>query len=201
MKVTQIKPQVKRSDRFSIFIDNKYSFSLSDIELTNLKLRVGQDLTEKELTELNEESIFSNAKNACFRLLSYRARSTGEIIDYLKRKKYNDDLSNRLVEYLTKNEFLNDEKFCNQWVDNRLQLRHASLTQIKHELRQKKISSSIIDKVLAEKSVNEVETIRDLIVKKRTLSKYQDDTKLMQYLSRKGFGYNEIMVALGKRAE
>jgi len=38
--------------------------------------------------------------------------------------------------------------------------------------------------------------LRELIAKKRQQSRYQDKLKLMQYLSRQGFGYGDIKTVL-----
>lgn len=201
MKVTSIKPQIKRANRYSIFIDGKYSFALSEAELIDLKLRVGQDLEAKDMKKLGSEVLYSNAKNSCFKLLSYRARSTGEIRDYLKRKKYEDEIVDRVIEFLTDRDFLNDEKFALQWAESRTAIKQSSVRQIKSELRQKKVSNEIINKVIDEQPIDEVAVLKQLIAKKRTQLKYRDDLKLMQYLGRKGFNYDKILIALGRRAE
>jgi regulatory protein len=201
MKVTSIKPQVKRTNRYSIFIDGKYSFSLSEAELIDLSLRVGQELETKDIDKLNSEVVYGNARNQCFKLLSYRARSTGEIRDYLKRKKYENEIIDRVVDFLTDRAFLNDEQFARQWIDNRLSIKQSSVRQIKMELRQKKVSSDIIDKVITDLPIDESKILEQLIAKKRTQPKYQEDIKLMQYLGRKGFSYDKILIALGRRAE
>ena len=88
MKITAIKQQVKRTNRYSIFIDEKYKFSLSDVELSNLNLHVGKIISSKELENLNKESETSLAKNNSLRFLSYRPRSRWEMQSYLKRKNY-----------------------------------------------------------------------------------------------------------------
>ena len=46
MKITSIKQQVKRADRYSIYVDDKYSFSLSEQELLSIKIKVGQEVTK-----------------------------------------------------------------------------------------------------------------------------------------------------------
>src|ERR1035438_292181 len=193
MKVTNIKQQVKKTDRYSIFIDNKYSFSLSEAELVGLKLRVGQALDAGDLDDLNGEVLYSNAKNSCFKLLSYRARSTGEVVDYLKRKHYESELIDRVIEFLTTKKFIDDEQFARQWVENRLTIKQASIRQIISELRQKKVDPNLINKVIEEQSIDETKQIKQLIDKKRSQPKYRDDLKLMQYLSRKGFSYDKIL--------
>ncbi len=196
MKLTKIKQQIKRTDRYSIFIDNKYSFSLSEADLIKLKLSVGQDLENSDLEKLGNEVEFSNARNSCYRLLGYRARSTGEIKDYLIRKKYEIEIIDKTISYLTSKALLNDELFAKQWVESRTKNKKSSIRQIKSELQQKKISREIINKVLEDESIDEVKLIKELIEKKRIQSKYQDDLKLMQFLARRGFNYDKIKTAL-----
>ena len=44
MKITAIKQQVKRQDRYSIYGDGKYLFSFSESELLNSGIKIGQEL-------------------------------------------------------------------------------------------------------------------------------------------------------------
>lgn len=201
MKLTKIQQQIKRTDRFSIFLDNKYAFSISEAELISLNLKLGQELNEKDLDKISSDVEFGNAKNGSYRLLSYRARSIDEIKQYLARKKYSEETINKTITYLTKQGLLNDEQFAKQWVESRVTNKNSSIRQIKNELHQKKVSSEIINKVIEEQSINEADLIKELIVKKRTQPKYQDDLKLMQFLARRGFSYDKIQIALGRRAE
>jgi SOS response regulatory protein OraA/RecX len=62
------------------------------------------------------------------------------------------------------------------------------------ELRAKRISDDIISQILSEDETDERETLKTLIAKKR--SRYPDDQKLMQYLARQGFEYDEIKAAM-----
>jgi hypothetical protein len=49
MKITDIKQQVKRQARYSIFVEGKYAFSLSEPELMKSGIQIGRDYTEEEL--------------------------------------------------------------------------------------------------------------------------------------------------------
>jgi regulatory protein len=196
MKITKIAQQVKRADRYSIFLDGKYSFSLSQVEVIDLGIRVGQELDKNDLDKYGAEAELSRAKNSCFRLLGYRSRSIGEIRDYLNGKKFDDEIINKTIEFLTSKDFLNDEAFARSWVENRVNIKKTSVRQLKLELRQKKVPVEIINKVLEDEDVDEVELIKEIIDKKRTQLKYHDDLKLKQYLARKGFSYSDISAAL-----
>ena len=67
---------------------------------------------------------------------------------------------------------------------------------LQQELQKKGVSSEVITKVLQSEEINERNNILALITKKRRLTKYQDETKLVQYLVRKGFKYDDIKAVL-----
>ena len=54
--------------------------------------------------------------------------------------------------------------------------------------------------VLAEDKVDEFEVLKAEVEKKRRQPKYQDDLKLMQYLARQGYTYDDIKRALADDA-
>jgi SOS response regulatory protein OraA/RecX len=62
------------------------------------------------------------------------------------------------------------------------------------ELKQKHINEDIIREVLDEDETDERDQLRTLVAKKR--SRYPDDQKLMQYLARQGFGFDDIKSVL-----
>jgi regulatory protein len=201
MKVTDIKQQVKRADRYSVFIDGKYRFSLSVAELSDLGIRKDLEISEPELSKLLGEAQTSLAKNNSLRFLSYRPRSLWEIETYLKRKKYAPEVIVSTISFLSEKNFIGDKQFAKQWVENRLLLKHVSVRQLKQELRQKKVSDETISEVLEEQQIDEIPIIKELIAKKRQQPKYRDDLKLMQFLARRGYSYDKIQIALGRRAE
>ena len=51
MKITAIKQQVKDQSRYSIYIDGKYSFGLSESALIDSGLRIGTEITAEELAD------------------------------------------------------------------------------------------------------------------------------------------------------
>lgn len=192
MKITEIQPQKKRADQGSIFVDNKYSFSLPLIEISKIGLRVGQEIDGALLKKLKESSQSSKALASSLRLLSYRPRSEWEIDSYLNRKGYSTPQVQKTISWLRANKYIDDEKFAKTWANNRLEINNASLVQIKSELRAKRVDRQTINEVIDDLNVDEVSLIKKIIDKKRSSSRYKDDLKLKQYLSRKGFSYDKI---------
>ncbi len=192
MKVTAIKRQVKRTDRYSIYIDDKYSFSLSENELLNAGLKINQEFTETELNSLKEKAILDKAYDRALNLISRRPRSEWELRDYLKRKDYDEETTDQTIDRLRKRGYVNDKEFAQRWIENRRLLKATSKRRLRQELKQKRVADEIIDEALAEDETDEREVLRELVGRKRKQTKYQDNLKLMQYLSRQGYNYDDI---------
>lgn len=192
MKITDVKQQVKRSDRYSIYIDNKFSFALSDTELLRLGLYSGQELTAEELSGLKDNSVLDKARYQALGQLARRMRSEWELRDYLKRKAYVPEVVDQTITWLTDYGYVDDRKFAEAWVNNRRLLKPVSTRRLHQELRQKRVSEEIIGLALSDDQTDDRQALRELIERKRKQTKYQDKLKLMQYLSRQGFNYDDI---------
>jgi regulatory protein len=198
MKITAIKQQVKRADRYSIYVDGKYSFSLGENEFLKLGLHSGQEITDEELASYKGESDYGKWFDKVLNLLSYRLRSEWELRDYLRRKNAPEEHVEKILNKLSINGYVNDEQFAKRWVENRRLMKATSRRKLMMELKQKRIPNDIIDKVLADDKdqVNEREVLKELIEKKR--QRYPDHLKLMQYLARQGYNYDDIKSALSE---
>jgi regulatory protein len=194
MKVTDIKQQVKRAGRFSIFVDGKYSFSLSDTAILENPVRVGQELDEAELKAFKELSADDKIYNATLNYLAIRPRSEWELRQYMQRKHSPAPLVDQILNKLSIMGYVDDEKFARSWVDSRRLLRPSSFRKLQSELQAKHISREVIGRVLQKDTGDERTTLRAIIERKR--ARYPDEQKLMQYLARQGFSYDDIKSAL-----
>ena len=125
-----------------------------------------------------------------------RRRSRWEMESYLQGKDASPDLSKQIVNKLTDLGFIDDLAFTRAWVENRHLLRPTSKRKLQQELRAKRVPNEIIDKVLRADETSDRDELRTMIERKRRQTKYQDNDKLMQYLARQGFGYEDIKSAL-----
>ncbi len=200
MKITSIKQQIKRKGRYSVFVDEKYAFSLSEDALLESKLASGDELTAAQLKEFKKLSEDDKLYNQTLRYALLRLRSRWEMEFYLERKKASPDLAERILNKLSNAGMLDDEKFTQAFVADRRLLKPTSKRKLIAELRKKRISSEIIEQVVNENPGSEQTALRDIVERKRRQAKYQDDEKLMQYLARQGFSYGDIKLALKKQS-
>lgn len=221
LKITKISQQVKRHDRYSIYINEKYRFSLSEYQLAGSGLSIGKEFTEEELSKFINESAFGKAYERALNYVMIRPRSEREINEYLTRtflypkpKMYQDKegqrhiikvevnkeqtkaMIERTVGRLQSKGYINDESFAQSWVNSRQLTKKSSKRKMEQELRSKGVSSDIIATMLQSEDIDEQQNLKDLIVKKQRLSKYKDSIKLTQYLLRQGYNYEDIKNAL-----
>lgn len=194
MKITAIKQQAKRQDRYSVFVDGKYAFSLSEVALLEQGLTSGQEIDAQRLKELKAASGADRAYGNALRYAAIRPRSEWEMQTYLQRKGVDEPIIDDIMQRLRRVGLLDDAAFAQAWVSSRRLLKNVSQRRLRLELLQKQVPEEIISQVLAENVISDQVALRQLIDKKR--ARYPDQTKLMQYLVRQGFSYDDIKAAL-----
>ncbi|AGL62039.1 hypothetical protein L336_0331 [Candidatus Saccharimonas aalborgensis] len=212
MKVTSLSSQVRNPDRVNVSIDGKYRFSLDVSQITDLNVRVGRELENDEVAELEIESQFGKLYARALEYCLMRPHSVREVRDYLRRKTiatryksrsgelrerlgYSPALVPRVLKKLQHKRYLDDEQFARWWFENRNVGKGTSLRKLKVELRSKGVEPDIVERMIAENLRDDATELQKLIAKKR--SRYADDQKLAQYLLRQGFRYDDIRLAIG----
>lgn len=196
MKITRIAQQQKRTERYSIYVDDTYAFSLSETALLDSKLSVGQEVTAKEVEQYKLLSADDKLYAQTLRYVAMRPRSTWEVKNYLERKHASPDLIANLLNKLSNNKLVDDLAIAQMYVHDRQLLRPASRRKITYELRKKHIPESSIEMALNE--IDDLRALHQIIAAKRRQSRYRDTNKLLRYLATQGFSYEDIKNALAE---
>jgi regulatory protein len=201
MKITDIKQQVKRQGRYSIFVDEKYAFSLSENALLEHGIRIGQEVTKEQLHGYKDASKFDKAYNLTLSYVARRQRSEWELHDYFRRKEIDEEAGEIILSRLRNYGYVDDLAFARSWVENRRLLKPVSRRRLMMELRQKHVADSIVRAVLEDDEVSDRDSLAQLVERKRKQSRYQDEQKLMQYLVRQGYSYDDVKTVLRSSGE
>lgn len=199
MKITRIQQQVKRTNRFSVYVDGKYAFSLAQDQLAELGLKVGEEIDTIQVKQYLTDSAFGKLRDQVYNWLSIRLRSRWELEDYLKRKTDDESLMRRLMTLLEEQEYVDDSKFADAWIRHKTLIKPMSKLRLKHELLQKRIPLEIIEDKLADEKLDDTAAVRQLIARRGR--RYPDKQKLMAFLARQGFDYGTIKDALAEESE
>jgi regulatory protein len=198
MIISEIKQQARLKGRFSVFVDGKYSFSLSDTALLDSKLIIGQEVTAQDIKRFKQLSVDDKILGNALRYAAMRHRSRWEMENYLQRKQASPAIAEQILNKLTNLQMLDDLQFAQAWIENRRLLRPTSKRKLQQELRAKRVPDDIISQALGQDETSENQVLRELVERKRRQTKYHDQTKLMQYLARQGFGYGDIKEVLAE---
>jgi len=212
MKITGLSAQQKDPNRINVLVDGRFRFSLDISQVTDLGIRVGKEFSEEELDEFEVESQFGKLYGRALEYCIMRPHSAREVRDYLYRKTrttrvrnkrtgevkerpgVSAELTERVFERLLDKGYIDDSKFTRWWVENRNVRKGTSRRKLQAELIAKGVSSTIIDETLSQTTRSDEEELAKIVSKKR--AKYPDDRKLMQYLARQGFSYDDIKSVL-----
>ena len=111
----------------------------------------------------------------------------------------------RVIQKLSKLDFLNDETFIKWWVENRSSFRPRGKRGLIAELRAKGIQQDDLDIFFSTSELDEVNLAKQVLLKKqRTLSMYDPQTqrkKATDLLLRRGFSFGIIKQAMDEFKE
>lgn len=209
MKITSISIQARDKNRVNVSVDGKYRFSLDIFQVGSLGLKIGNEYSEAEIISLETESQFGKVYGRSLEYCLMRPHSVKEVRDYLYKKTrsrlnktgeivpgIDKSITDRVLEKLMEKNYVNDQKFASYWIENRSLKKGISQRKLVSELRSKGVESSVIDGLMVDSERSDDDEIMKIITKKG--QKYTDQNKLIAYLARQGFDYDDIKSALQK---
>jgi regulatory protein len=184
----------KKGRNFSIEFDDNSALLLDGELLSKFNLHLDLELSESEFKLLVAESEYRKAFSSALRILARRSHSVSEIKIKLKQKKHNSEAVSRVISKLNKLNYLDDEKFTEEYIDYAMRTRKLGPLRLVHELSKKGVSGEIINNSLAgrneeafirnaalhaEKKINTLNT--DILEKEKIRQ------RLFSYLQQKGY--------------
>ena len=138
-------------------------------------------------------------------LLKLRDRSVGEIRDKMKRKDFSESEIQKTLDFLIEKNFVDDERFARNYVRNKLLEKPVGKYYLTNKLRQKFISTEIIEKTLLAVKEGEanvaLEAAERFLRRNSNLPKEKIYQKLSRHLISRGFGWEEVKVVVDKKLE
>lgn len=201
LKVTRIAVQKRNKNRYNIFIEKagkeEYAFSLEEDTLIKEALKKGQTLDKETMDRLMRSDELSKVYNQALNYLSYRMRSTKELIQYLSDKEIDQEQIHRIITRLEKQNLLDDQAFADAYVATKVKTTFKGPERLKTELFQKGISEEFIEHALIQYSdAKQIKLIKQWLIKqaKKTTrqSHRQGLLKMKQQLIQKGFSQSVI---------
>ncbi|MCP4023206.1 MAG: regulatory protein RecX [Desulfobacteraceae bacterium] len=128
--------------------------------------------------------------------LSHRARSIGEMNNYLQQKKFDSLVIEATIDQLKRHNYLNDTEYAQMFIENKKRFNPKSRYALRYELSIKGIAQDLIDCALKDVNDNEFAllAVKSKLKLWENLDKIQFKTKLMNYLKNRGFNYEVSII-------
>ncbi|MFZ1321626.1 MAG: RecX family transcriptional regulator [Ignavibacteria bacterium] len=195
MKISGIEKQKKEKQRYNILIDGEFYTGLYEDTIFKFGLRIGDEISEKEIDEIKNYDEFNYAKTCAYRALAYRQRSKKELITKLKQKKISLPAIMKVIDLLEEQKYLNDEDFAENFVKEKIKNKPLGKRTLIYKLQEKGISKEISEDVTAKNYSAEDEyaaaakLLIKFIKKGRFKDEYDKKSKCFRHLVSKGFNF------------
>lgn len=188
-KITDIKPPVKNKTRCSIFLDNAYYCGLELETVMRNRLKIGTEIDEDRLEEIQEVSERSRALDKALGFIARSKKTEKQIEEYLAGKGYLpatiDYAKNKLKEY----NFVSDSDYAEDYVGT--YSRNKGKRLLKLELLHKGVSEKDMETALD--NLNDESENAARVAGKYMRGKdrtRENAAKCYRYLVSKGFDYD-----------
>ena len=191
-KITALQVQKRNPNRVNIHLDGEFAFGLARIVAA--WLRVGQELSDEKIEQLQYEDARERAYQQAMLFLSYRARSESEIRQNLRKHEIPEPVIEQTLERLRQDGLANDDQFARAWVENRSAFRPRSRRLMAMELRQKGLNDEAVSSAL--ESVDDqalaYEAAQRRVARLKDLEWNEFRKKMSDFLARRGFSYSVV---------
>ena len=140
----------------------------------------------------------AEARKKAMDYLARREHGRGELLDKLTRSGFDSDAADDAVAQLIEDGLQSDERFAEAFVRSRINQGKGPLV-IRADLRQRGLTSSLIDIALEEADENWYALARDVRLKKfgpDTPCEFREKARQMRFLQTRGFEQDHIQAAV-----
>lgn len=204
--ITDIKLQVKRENRCSIYINGEFVFGLSDVDVLFYKLKIGDTISEDKYNEIIDNVLLNSAKNTALKFLSTRMRSEQEVRKKLEEKEFGVDVVDKVITFLENYKYIDDVQFAKTYSRDRLKVKGHGIKKIKYDLKMLGVQEEIIDEILSEEEAKEMEYEKAYSqafkkAKNLDINDIKDKKKLNDFMLRRGYNYDIIVSVMKDLAD
>ena len=193
MVVTRVEAVTKT--KYKVYVDGQFAFILYKGELSRFHIAEDQELSQESYEKIRTEVILKRAKLRAMHLLNDMWRTEARLREKLTRNEYPADIVEAAISYVKSFGYINDYEYARSFIESRKE--RKSRREIYMQLVGKGVPRELIDEAFEESYEREdsTEAIRRLLEKKHydpENTTPEEKKKIMAYLVRKGFGYDDI---------
>lgn len=194
MKVNKFKKVGK--NKYKVIFDNTELTLFEDIIL-KYELLTRNDIDVDLIDKIIEENRWYEAYDMALSYIEIKMRNKSEIIKYLERKMYDDNIINNVIKKLDELNLLNEKNYIRAFINDKVILSSEGPYKIKNELLELDFNESDIDEYLYTiKDEIWEEKLKKIINKKKNLMNNKSYYMFMNKMKNDLFnlGYDKNMI-------
>ncbi len=193
------KTEAVTKTRYKVYIDGQFAFVLYKGELSRYHVKEGAELPEGIYGKIRGEVLIKRAKLRAMHLLNAMGRTEAQLREKLKQGGYPEDIIDEAVVYVKSFGYVDDLNYARNFIEGRKEKK--SKREIQILLKGKGISDRDVESAMEECYAKEdsLQAIWKLMEKRHYVpeeASYEERQKLMAYLMRKGFSYDDVCSAV-----
>ena len=194
MKINKFKKVGK--NKYKIIFDNT-DLTLYEDVILKYDLLIKKDVDLDLIDKIIEENKYEDAFESSVSYIEIKMRNKKEIIDYLRKKEFNESHINYAVDKLNKLNLLNEKRYIEAYINDKVNLTLDGPYKIRKALLDYDLSENDIDNYLNTFSSDIWESkLNKIINKKKSLMKNKSYTMFINKLKLDlyNMGYDKYMI-------
>ncbi len=135
------------SGKYKVTFDSNELILYEDVILNN-NLLIEKNITLETLDKIIEENTFYEVYNKALKQLEYKMRTEKELKKNLSRFNYSSLVIDKVVEKLKSLGYLNEEKYIEAYINDKINLTKSGPYKIKRDLLNLELDETLIDNYL-----------------------------------------------------
>ena len=201
MKILKYK---KIKNKYRVYFDNDIKVDLNDNIILRYELLLKKEIDNKTFDKMIIDNNKEEMYNIAVKYISIKIRSRAEIYNYLKKKEYDKEEIDNIINRLEKNNLINDDLYIKSYIHDRFYLSSDGLNKIKKYLLDLKLDEDTIDNYIEEIDREEIiDKLNKLIDKKiKSTKNYSGNIlklRIMNYFYDLGYSKSDIEEVLDNK--
>ena len=199
MEIVEIKDY--KQNKVKVILDNEIGVVMYKGDLSKYGLKTG-DIDEDALKDIFDNCLYKRALDRALKIITGRDMLKQQLFDKLTDDLYPDEICMKVVERLSEERLLDDERFIRLYIESKSEKK--SRNDIFRDLSNKGADMNLVEEIystLCESGdlTDEKDLIERILIKKKFDPENADfDTcnKMIRYLLNKGFKFESIRCAM-----
>lgn len=202
MKIESIEKVKRKKELYKVAFDDGTAIDCDEEIIFKFGLASEVELIPDQYKEIVRENEFTLAKKSVLTYIMLRFRPSGKIKEYMRKKKFSEEIQDQIMDYLTERGFINDREFGLRFIENNMLKNDIGIMRVKNKIREFGLDENLQEEILSPITDSEIQekAALQLIEKKFKKPELEIDpkylNKIFRHLYSKGYEADVIHSAI-----